>query len=141
MGETLLTPKTAGNLGHHDCLGTVLACASSDHIVASADEGGAIRRWSLRAKKPIGTHENPDGEVHQLVFLPDNAGLLSVDGGFTIRLWEPGTNRAVSTWKPPRADVSLVASMALSSDGRFVATGEYGGTVELWDLKKFLRNN
>ena len=121
----MLSGEVATELGRTDSIVTALTAASDGQRVASADQDGTIHVWALDSGESVASFHRAGVRVQQLLFLPEDERLISVDEEFTVRLWTPDTNDPVGEWKPPRADAWMVTSMALSSDGRFAATGEH----------------
>jgi WD40 repeat protein len=101
--------------------GKLLATGGTDNEVQIWDKDGKIRR-------PLEGHK---GWIMCVVFHPLKSSSLatgSIDG--TARLWNivDGTDRTFDPGDGP------VWSVALSPDGRFLATGSNGGKISRWDL-------
>src|SRR5262249_7573238 len=81
----------------------------------------------------IGTLRFVDGgQFGGLLYTPDGKMLIT-SGGF-VRVWDAATGRQVREW--PVKEVDSVNSLALSPDGKTLATGTIGDkpTVRLWDM-------
>lgn len=141
--------------GHTRAVGVLaldpLLSSSDAAVVYSAGSGPTIRRWCIPYADPAGAVEEWDGEgivehetsVHALRFLGDDG-----DGGDCWTASADGTARRIDLRSPPpaakrgggsRADTVLqhgdyVNDVAMSRDGRWVATACRDEEVRLWDV-------
>ena len=69
------------------------------------------------------------GGPNEVVYSPDGKTLASTDEG-GILLWDLKTGK-----EPTRLQVLLLHSLALSPDGKSLATGDQDGTIKLWDVQ------
>jgi WD40 repeat protein len=67
--------------------------------------------------------------IHCCVFLKDNRTLVTGDNGGRIVLWDVPRARLINLWQ---AHSSGLRAMALSPDGKTLATGGYDSAVTLW---------
>ena len=94
-----------------------------------ATGGGLIHRWDLVNKKelpPLARHPGGATNVHAL---PRGATLVSTGADGLIRRWDAATGKELAA---PVANVGQTCA-ALSPTGRWVAVGDEGGRLELWD--------
>src|SRR5207248_1144964 len=83
----------------------------------------------------IGTLRFVDGgQFGGLLYTPDGKMLITSGLGGFVRVWDAATGRQVREW--PVKEVNSVNSLALSPDGKTLATGTIAGTptVRLWDM-------
>jgi len=82
------------------------------------------------------------GPVNSVAFSPDGHTMASGDADGTTRLWDvtdPAHPRPLGRPLPSGPSngpvgTALVQSVTFSSDGRMLASGDSGGTVQLWDV-------
>lgn len=123
-GEKLLT------LSGHQSTITRLAFSTDDRVLASADEGGAIKRWDLTTGENRLT-VNTGGKVTALRFAPSGQIIASASEDKTIRLWDARTGGLQGTLKKHEA---VVNAIAFSLDGRLLASGSDDRTVIIWEI-------
>jgi WD40 repeat protein len=119
--------------GHPDKVSAL--AVSREGTVASGDDSGEIRLWDGKTGTFLRTLARQTN-VGALSFSPDGKILLSSCGqGHPCedRVFDVSTGRLLTTHK---IDDSIVLATAISSDGRWAATG--GGNnheIHIWDLK------
>ena len=120
--------------------------------------GGVIKFWNTSSEEPLRTLQPNWYTPKCLVFVPDNHSLVVGGGNYpvegeadadgkrentkasgTIAFYDVKSGELQSALQMP--DRSLVTEIALSPDGKTLATGEFGasseegGSVRLWQLK------
>lgn len=112
-----------------------LAFSPDGKLLASGDELGVVKIWSLESFREIQTLQAGIAFVRGIAFSPDNRLLATcVDtAGFnkcTISLWK------ASTWEKTISIGPLEThkgGIAFSPDGKVLARGDRPGRVALWD--------
>ena len=104
---------------------------SNGDLVAAALTDGRVRTWSIPEGRSLATLRSPAAPVQSVEVSSDGKKLLGVgDGGVVV--W-----RASGTSSAPLATFDREGrplAAAFSSDGRTVATGDFGGAVRLWRI-------
>jgi WD40 repeat protein len=103
---------------------TLLATAGVDHRLSVWDGTGADTRPKMALARVRGV-------VRRMLFLPDGQHLLTAGDGGQVILWHWPRGEPTHEWK---LDQKLITSLAIASDGSFVAAGSSEGTVALFDL-------
>jgi len=100
-----------------------------------------VRVWHVGTGKPVGRWllpwvEDASFQVSSLAFTSDGRTLaISYDVGRDIHLWEVVTGRQRGTL---RGHQGAVLALALSPDGRLLASGSEDGTILIQDLEEAL---
>jgi WD40 repeat protein len=106
----------------------------SKHLASSSSDKTVIL-WDVASgeqKKTLSGHED---EIEGLAFSPtDDTLLVSASRDKTIRFWDIGVKPLV-----PRgdqlSDTAKVMDVAFSPDGTFLASSNYAGGLQLWDVE------
>ncbi len=88
-----------------------------------------IRLWDLRAGKLLHTL-SAEGVIGP--FFPDGKSFVSNDG--VLQRWELATGRPLFTESYKFGHQDRVIQMVYSPDGRRLASGDFDGTIRLWDV-------
>jgi WD40 repeat protein len=103
--------------------GKLLASAGRDHriVLWELPQGRVVRAWQAH-------HVGKREVVHDVRFTPDGRALVSVGEDGTARTWDVATGAERARRSCPCEPLGL----ALSADGKLLATGGYGARVSLW---------
>ena len=125
--------------GHADQVGDV-AFAPDGARCVTAGYDHRLRLWDLASGRCLAVLDGHEGAVTQVAYTPDGAYLVSLSGipqesgvpsDHTLRVWDADTGE-------PRAVLNghsdMSSAMAISPDGRLVASGSRDGTARLWSL-------
>jgi WD40 repeat protein len=106
---------------------------------------GAIHTWDLATGRPLQSF-GPGGIWKiDLPFTPVSKQLASGGEGFTASLWDVATGKEVRRFEHPRPagplrgfgpprKLDLVLALAISPDGKTLATADNDGVIRLWEL-------
>jgi WD40 repeat protein len=111
-------------LGDRD--GSIPAAFSPDgKVLASLSPAGSVALWDMATGKRL---RQLPVNTRCVAFSPDGRTLAS--GGNTIRLWEVVTGKELS---PSTGHHSNLTAVALSPDGKIVASASEDRTIRLWE--------
>jgi WD40 repeat protein len=114
---------------HEDSL---VGCAAiqGGQILATTDQRGKLRSWSLATMGVSRFHNLHSGEVYSVSYTPDNTQALSVSHDGQIKLWDRTEAVEVASLE---GHCGPILSSAVSPDRRIWALGTHSGEVRLWN--------
>lgn len=103
-------------------------------IAAGAKEGGVVGVWSLDGRELWRRfHQDaPLREVEAVAWTADGAHVLSGGEDRTVRVWRARDGALVRTLR----HAGSVEGLAVSRDGRRLATGDEAGQLYIWDVSR-----
>lgn len=106
-------------------------------VIVSGSYDGTLVWWDA-AGKVIRSVEAHQGWVRQVVPTPDGARLISVGDDMLVKVWDAGSGKLIRTQtghatRTPQGHVTALYSLALSTDGKWIASGDRHGEVRVWD--------
>jgi eukaryotic-like serine/threonine-protein kinase len=107
-----------------------LAYSPDGKALGSSSRDGTVKLWDSDAGSLIRTwNDHHDGLASEIVFSPNGKTLLSAGGAEpTIRIWSVASGQAAGTLNES-AEI-----LAISPNGKTLATGSHDGTIKLWEL-------
>ncbi|MFN8418025.1 MAG: WD40 repeat domain-containing protein [Anaerolineae bacterium] len=112
---------------------------SPDGTVLATLTGSTIKLWDLGSNKLLNILSSHKDIITGLVFSPDGAMLASVSGVVqgdvlytsdnSLRLWDVRTGKQIAVLEGE----DHLYSVAISPDGKLIATGSSNGIIQLWD--------
>jgi WD40 repeat protein len=120
-------------------MGHVLSVAFSPdgQSLASGSMDQVVRIWDLSGKQSgersmVKLKDHP-GVVRLVVFTPDGLHLVSVGSQGRAILWDTAKFERIRKWTMP--GMTMVNSVALTFDGRYLAAGTSDGSVTVYRLE------
>jgi len=107
---------------------TVAATATCSFAVDDDCAEGAVWLWDLNSGKLIQHLRGFPDTVENVIFSADGSLLIAASRDGMVRIYDTATFAVVFEADPPGGNGAL----ALSPDGRFLATGGSNGEVRLW---------
>jgi len=115
--------------GHTDTAGAI-ALSPDGRILGSASDDGTVRLWDLKTRTELRVMQSGLNRLVTIDFSPD--GKLVAAGGIdrVSHVWETAIGSRIFHAIHP----DIVQSLAFAGDGKWIATGDRGGTIRLWRL-------
>jgi WD40 repeat protein len=128
--------------GHSWSVTSVAFCPDGKRL-ASASLDQSVKLWDLTNGKQLLDLRGQPGPVNAVVFSPDGkwfAGALSVEDQLgtpkrgDVRVWDAETGLEVRTFE---AHATEVRALAVSRDGRYLASAGGDNKVKVWDTQSW----
>ena len=124
----------------HKRIVTSVAFSPDGKLLASGSVDQSIKLWDLAAGKEIRELEGHSRPVNSLLFINGGKYLVSVCGGNAVggnelKLWEVETGKDLATVP---AHESRIQQVAVSADGRRLATVSYDKSAKVFSLPEIL---
>ncbi|MDE0010982.1 MAG: dockerin type I domain-containing protein [Candidatus Poribacteria bacterium] len=119
--------------GHRGQINSI-AFSPDGQLLASGSDDWTFKLWDVHTQQHIATLEHITGRtrspITEVAFSHD--GQLLATAGQHVKLWEVSTQTEIATLQHS----NYVSALAFSPDGQFLATGDVGGTVKIWDIQE-----
>ncbi len=126
-------PKIAPKLERKKAI-EALAFSAKAKLIA-AGSYGSVQLLDATTRQPVRTLEGIAGKVNALVFSPDGATLFAAAGDAGLSgiayQWKVSDGALVRKFEGHR---DALYALALSPDGRLLATGSYDQKIKLWNV-------
>ena len=104
---------------------------AADVLLVTAGKDGMVAIWSLGQRRQLSRFQAHAQGITRLS-THWKSGYFVTGGGISARLWNGMDGSLLATFSDP--DGSSIGAVALSSDGKRLASGGDQGTVRIWNL-------
>lgn len=113
----------------------------SDSLVTGSYDGSLIW-WDIVNRSSIRTQTAHDRWIRQVISSPDESRVISVADDMTCKIWDAVSGEPLATLnghaeQTPHHYPSMLYAVAISNDGKLIATGDRTGQVVIWDADSF----
>ena len=127
--------KLLRSLGHHTDAVHCLAfrpLVRGEPQCASGGDDRTVRIWQPGTGRMMRIGRGPEGAILALAFAPDGRTLYFAGEEGIVRQMEADSDTLLGQW---RASSDWIYSIAISPDGRRVATGDWTGTIKVQSIR------
>jgi WD40 repeat protein len=132
------TGKLLRSLGNHTGIVHCVAFAplqeGSDPpagpVCASGSADRTVRVWQPEIGRLVRIVRGPEAAVLAVLYSREGSRIFAADAAGIIRAIDSGSDEIRHTWK---AHDGWIYSLALTPDGSTLASGDWSGSVKLWD--------
>lgn len=120
----------------------VTSLVLADNLLISSSYDGTLIWWDVTEHKSIRRIAAHDRWVRKLALTPDKKRVVSVADDMQCKVWDATTGEAIAqftdhTEQTPHHYPSMLYAVAVSPDGRWIATGDRTGHTAIWDANSF----
>lgn len=114
--------------------------ATAGNLIVSGSYDRQLIWWNTTSGEPIRTVAAHDGWVRDLAVLADGGRLVSVGDDMLVKVWDANTGELVRTLegharRTPQGHVTAIYVVAVSPDGKHIASGDRIGDVRVWETE------
>ncbi len=139
-GQVNVWDATTGSIKHqfelHSKAATGVAFSADGHFLLSSSVDERVNVYDLNKDKPLGFFAGHSRPTNAIVVHPDGETAISVSGGRAVGknefiVWEFETGEPLAAIEAHEAKIT---SLAVSHDGRLLATAGQDQSVALWNV-------
>jgi len=132
--------KELASFAHHSRAATAVAFSHEGKYLASTGFDEKVIVYDVAARKATGEFDAHSRPTQCLLFVPGGSTVISgsggrAKGGNEVKIWNCESGKELASFEGHTAQV---AAVALSSDGKTLATAGYDKTVVVWDVSTIL---
>ena len=119
----------------------VTGLALAKDVLVSGGWDRKLVFWNVKTGKLIRSVDHAHSKwLGAVTAAPDNSWVASIADDMVCRIWNPQTGKPIRELRghkqqTPQHYPSMLYAMAVTPDGRFLATGDRVGHIVVWDVK------
>jgi WD40 repeat protein len=118
----------------------VRVSAGGKELLVSGSYDRQLIAWDIASGQPVWSVEAHQGWVRDLTATPDGSRLVSVGDDMLVKVWDAASGKLLRSLeghakRTPQDHVTALYVVALSPDGKIIASGDRIGDVRLWELE------
>jgi len=103
-------------------------------LIAAGGEDPVVKLFFVKDKTILRSFKGHKGPVHVVRFCPDEGKIMSASDDKTVRIWDIGTQQAVSQYKGHK-DYIRCGAVTFGANSDLFVTGSYDHTIRVWDSR------
>ncbi|REJ93766.1 MAG: hypothetical protein DWQ34_09990 [Planctomycetota bacterium] len=124
----------------HSSYVTGVARAGGQLVSGSYD--GRLIWWDVESRTQVRSLDAHDRWIRRVIATPDGGRIVSIADDMQIKVWDAGDGKPVAEFSDhdpltPHDYPSMLYAVAVSADGRWLASGDKTGHVVVWNAETF----
>ena len=116
-----------------------------DGILISGGYDRKLALFDLKAGKRVRAISAHDGWVRKLVLTPDGKQVVSIGDDMLVKVWDQNGKLVAAlsghARQTPEGYLSALYALAVSPDGKHLASGDRAGFIHIWNLETLKATN
>ncbi|MCC6510806.1 MAG: hypothetical protein IT423_17000 [Pirellulaceae bacterium] len=122
----------------------VTGLVTHDNLAISGSYDGQLVWWDLQSRQAQRTVTAHDKWIRRLVLIPGGQWLVSIADDMRCRVWDVAKGTCEANFSDhasmtPHHFPSMLYAVAVSADGRYLATGDKVGHVAIWSTENWTK--
>ena len=124
----------------HESYVTGMTLIGEELITGSYD--GQLIWWNLEQRQQIRSQPGHGRWIRQVIATPDQSKVISIGDDMRCKVWDSKSGELIADFSDhpemtPHHYPSMLYAVAISANGKFIATGDRTGHVAIWNANTF----
>ena len=133
--RAMLTRQRSRILGHQDVAFRDLDLTRDDNLLATVDDGGAVKLWLTNGASPAQALPTTAGKATLAALSPSDSSLVVGTESGAVELWNIAQRSKPQLLRQLSGHRDEITALAYSDDGRWLATADKRGVIRTWDMR------